>query len=55
MAIGVEQALEFGPCRGGATVQAGPFIVERADAVDEEHVRVDVEVESAWIRMHDTA
>ena len=29
---GVEQALEFGLCRGAATVQAGPFIVERVDA-----------------------
>ena len=40
---GVEQALEFGLCRGAATVQAGPYIVERVDAVDEEHVQVDVE------------
>ena len=36
---GVEQALEFGLCRGAATVQAGPFIVERVDAVEEEHVQ----------------
>ena len=42
---GVEQALEFGLCRGAATVQAGPFIVERVDAIDEEHVQVDVEVQ----------
>ena len=42
---GVEQALEFGLCRGAATVQAGPFIVERVDAIDEEHMQVDVEVQ----------
>ena len=31
-------------CAGGAaTVQARQFIVERVDAVDEEHVHVDVE------------
>ena len=40
---GAEQALEFRLGRGGATVEAGPFIVERVDAVDEEHVQVDVE------------
>ena len=40
---GAQQALEFGLCRGAATVQAGPFVVERVDAVDEEHVQVDVE------------
>ena len=42
---GVEQALEFRLGRGAATVQAGPFIVERVDAIDEEHVQVDVEVQ----------
>ena len=40
---GAQQALEFRPGRGAATVQAGPFIVERVHAVDEEHVQVDVE------------
>ena len=40
---GVEQALEFRLGRGAATVQAGPFLVERVDAVDEEHVQLDVE------------
>ena len=42
---GAQQALEFRLCRGAATVQAGPFIVERVDAIDEEHVQVDVEVQ----------
>ena len=40
---GVEQALEFRLGRGGDTVEAGPFIFERVDAVDDEHVQVDVE------------
>ena len=40
---GAQQALEFRPGRGAATVQAGPLLVERVDAVDEEHVQVDVE------------
>ena len=30
---------------GAATAQAGPFIVERVDAIDEEHVQMDVEVQ----------
>ena len=38
-----QQALEFRLGRGGTTVEAGPFIVERVHAVDEEHVQVDVE------------
>ena len=42
---GVEQVLEFGLCRGAATVQAGPFIVERVDTIDEEHVQVIVQVQ----------
>ena len=33
-ADGAKRAPGLGPGRGGATVQAGPFIVERADAVD---------------------
>ena len=37
----MEQALEFGLRRDGATVEAGPFIFERVDAVDEEHVQAD--------------
>ena len=40
-----QQALEFRPGRGGAAVEAGPFIVERVDAIDEEHMQVDVEVQ----------
>ena len=36
---GVEQALEFRLGRGGDTVEAGPFIFERVDAVDDEHVQ----------------
>ena len=42
---GAQQALEFSLGRGAATVQAGPFLFERVDAIDEEHVQVDVEVE----------
>ena len=42
---GVEQALEFRLGRGGDTVEAGPFLFERVDAVDDEHVQVDVEVQ----------
>ena len=42
---GAQQALGFRPGRGAATVQAGPFIVERVDAVDDEHVQVDVEIQ----------
>ena len=37
---GAEQALEFGLCRGGATVEAGPFLFERVDAIHQEHVQV---------------
>ena len=47
--------MECGPCRAATTGQAGSLVVERADAVDEEHVQVDVEVEIAWMSMHDTA
>ena len=47
-------AMECGLCRAAATRQAGSLVVERADAVDEKHVQVDVEVESAWIRTHHT-
>ena len=39
---GAQQALGFRLGRGAATVQAGPLLVERVDAVDEEHVQVDV-------------
>ena len=42
---GAQQALEFRLGRSGATVEAGPFIVERVGAVDEEHVQVDVEIQ----------
>ena len=42
---GAQQALEFRLGRGAATVQAGPFIVERVDAIHEEHVQVDVDVQ----------
>ena len=40
---GAQQALEFRLGRGAATVQAWPFLFERVDAIDEEHVQVDVE------------
>ena len=40
---GAQQALEFRLGRGGATVQAGPFLVEPVDAIHQEHVQVDVE------------
>ena len=42
---GVEQALQFALCRGAATVQVGPFLFERVDAIHEEHVQVDVEIQ----------
>ena len=42
---GVAQALEFRLGRGAATVQAWPFLFERVDAADEEHVQEDVEVQ----------
>ena len=38
-----QQALEFRPGRGGAAVEAGPFLLERVDAIHEEHMQVDVE------------
>ena len=40
---GAQQTLELILGRGAATAKAGPFIVERVHAVDEEHVQVDVE------------
>ena len=42
---GAQQALEFRLSRSGGTVEAGPFIVERVDAIHEEHVQVGVEVQ----------
>ena len=39
---GVEQALEFGLGRCGDVVETGLFVIERAGAIDEEHVQVDV-------------
>ena len=40
---GVEQALEFGLGRCGDAVETRRFVIERVDAVDEEHVQVGVE------------
>ena len=42
---GAQQALEFRLSRSGATVEAGPFLVERVDAIHEKHVQVDIEVQ----------
>ena len=42
---GAQQTLELILGRGAATAKAGPFIVERVHAVDEEHVQVDVEAQ----------
>ena len=40
---GVEQALELGLGRCGDAVETGRFVIERVDAVEEEHVQVGVE------------
>ena len=42
---GAQQALEFRSGRSRTMVEAGPFLFERVDAIDEQHVQGDVEVQ----------